>query len=73
MNTEETLEYCYLKTSPESSYFRVSNDGVLTIKLETMNISNTKGIVSSPHGLVPSNSKEFETARGRVISHIEKL
>jgi hypothetical protein len=73
MNTGETLEHCYLKTSPESSYFRVGEKGVLTIKLENMTISNTKGIMSSPHGLVPSNSKEFETARGKVISHIEKL
>jgi hypothetical protein len=73
MDIEKALGYCYLKTSPESSYFRVSNDGILTIKLETMNISNTKAITSSPHGLIPSNSSEFEQARLKVISYIEKL
>ena len=73
MDIEKTLKYCYLKTSPESSYFRVSNDGILTIKLETMNISNTKAITSSPRGLIPSNSSEFEQARLKVISYIEKL
>lgn len=64
---------CYLKTDPQNSYFRISNDGVLTIKLDTMKIASTKSITSSPYRLIPSNSSEFEKARNLVLDHLKTL
>ncbi len=64
---------CYLKTDPQNSYFRIGNDGVLTVKLDTMKIASTKSIASSPYRLIPSNSSEFEKARNLVLDHLKTL
>ena len=64
---------CYLKTDPKSSYFRIREEGILTIKLDTLKIINTKGINSAPHRLVPSSLDEFESAREKVLNELNEL
>jgi hypothetical protein len=70
-------EPCYLKTSAvdreNNSYYRVTDDGVLTIKLENMSIKKTKQIRSSPHDLLPSTKEEFEEARSEVLIYLNNL
>lgn len=68
---------CYLKTSAvdreNNSFYRVRDDGVLTIKLENMSIKKTKQISSSPLDLLPSTKEEFEAARSEVLIHLNNL
>lgn len=68
---------CYLKTSAvdakNNCYYRVTDDGVLTIRLENMSIKKTKQISSSPYDLLPSKKEEFENARTKVIIYLSNL
>jgi hypothetical protein len=68
---------CYLKTShaeiDDTTYYRVGENGTVTIKLESMTIKKTKTIASSPHDLLPSNKEEFENARSEVLIYLNNL
>lgn len=67
----------YLKTTHEEiehkKFFKVTKDKTVTINRALNKISISKGIISSPYGIVPCTEKEFEDARSQVLIILNNL